>query len=161
MHGTVLLLTREGWDRSEARSTEALKWEPLSQQPKGEGSHWPGRSLNGSNQGRDSCRVPTPGVCALLPSCRHQFFFALPFPCNLISFFNAHCRAVCKEQQQQKNMSPLLQANADPDGVAPRSSGPLFCFLMTNYHAMKCLCNPRGVAALLPERLEVCNPQKP
>ncbi|EDL32366.1 mCG1044858, isoform CRA_a [Mus musculus] len=73
MHPTVLLLTREGWDRSEARSTETLKREPPSQQPKS-------RSLNGGNQGRDSCRVPNPWALHFASILHASVFLCTTFP---------------------------------------------------------------------------------
>lgn len=59
-----------------------------------------------------------------------------------------------------QEMPPFWKANAYNIRVSWCQKGPLFCFLMTNYYAMKKLMQPWQSWALMPELLEVCNLQK-
>lgn len=59
-----------------------------------------------------------------------------------------------------QEMSPFRKANSYNIREPWCQNGPLFCFLMTNYDAMKKLMQPGQSGALMPKLLEVCNLQK-
>lgn len=59
-----------------------------------------------------------------------------------------------------QEISPFRKTNSYNIREPWCQNGPLSCFLMTNYDAMKKLMQPRQSGALVPELLEMCHLQK-